>query len=148
MRLKKSICPARYPARATSKGGALYRNEDWDLVDRLKKDAKFDVKKVPVAELSDELKKMTPEQREKHVRDLLSKREGLQKQIAVIDKRSAVARNEIWSISQRVLAADDFSVAESNTKDPESRRVQVAGRGSGLSGRLQRQFPLMLSCPE
>src|SRR5262249_15719827 len=34
-------------ARADSKAGRLYRNEDWDLVDRMKKDPKFDVKKVP-----------------------------------------------------------------------------------------------------
>src|SRR5207248_3756723 len=56
-------------------------------VERLKRDGAFDVKKVPVGELSDELKKMTPEQREKHVRELLSKREGLQKQIAELAKK-------------------------------------------------------------
>jgi hypothetical protein len=73
--------------RAVSKGGALYRNEDWDLVDRLKSDPKFDVKKVPVEELSEALKKMTPEQREKHVKEMLTKRETLQKQIADVNAK-------------------------------------------------------------
>ena len=34
-------------SRAASKASGLYRNADWDLVDRLKDDPKFDVKKFP-----------------------------------------------------------------------------------------------------
>ena len=48
-------------ARAVSKGGALYRNSSWDLVDRLKEDPKFDVKKLKDEELSDELAKQDAE---------------------------------------------------------------------------------------
>src|SRR5262249_54068395 len=33
-------------ARAVSKATGLYRSSDWDLVDRMKEDPKFDVKKV------------------------------------------------------------------------------------------------------
>jgi hypothetical protein len=68
-------------ARAVSKGGEFYRNEAWDLVDRMKADPKFDVKKVPEAELCDEMKKLKPEEREKYVKDKLAQREALQKQI-------------------------------------------------------------------
>src|SRR5262249_33660728 len=49
-------------SRAESKGGELYRFQGRDLVEQLKRDEKFDVKKVPVEELSNELKKMTPEE--------------------------------------------------------------------------------------
>jgi hypothetical protein len=69
------------PARAVSKAGGLYRNDGWDLVDRMKNDPKFDVKKLKAEELCDELKKLTPEQREKYVKDMAAKRETLQKQI-------------------------------------------------------------------
>jgi len=37
-----------------------------------------------------------------------------------------------------VLASDDFSVAVSNAKDPERRRIEVAGCCRRLSGGLQR----------
>jgi hypothetical protein len=50
-------------------------------------DPQFDVQKVPVEELSEEMKKLTPTQREKHVRDLLARREELQKQIADLAKK-------------------------------------------------------------
>jgi von Willebrand factor type A domain len=74
-------------SRAESKGGGLYRFEGQDLVERLRQDPKFDVKKVAAEELTDELKKMTPEEREKHVRNLLAKREELEKQIGELAKK-------------------------------------------------------------
>src|SRR5262249_38389958 len=49
--------------RAQSKSSAVYNCSDWDLVDRCKHDPKFDVKKLAESELSEEMKKMTPEQR-------------------------------------------------------------------------------------
>src|SRR5262249_53181552 len=72
---------------AESKAGGLYRFGGHDLVDRVKSDPKFDLKKVPAAELPAELQKMTPEAREKHVRGLLQKREEIQKQIADLGKK-------------------------------------------------------------
>jgi hypothetical protein len=77
-------------SRAESKAGGLYRFEGRDLVEQLKRDSKFDVKKVPVAELTEELRKMTPQQREKHVHGLLVEREQLQKQIAELAKKREV----------------------------------------------------------
>ncbi len=76
----KAGAPAE-ATRALAKGGALYRNSDWDLVDKLKEDPNFDIKKIPEDELCDELKKLKPEEREKYVKDMLAKREALQKQI-------------------------------------------------------------------
>jgi len=74
-------------ARAVSKGSGVYRQADADLVDKLKADPKFDIKKVPVEELSEELKKMTPEDREKHVKACLAKRETVQKEISELNKQ-------------------------------------------------------------
>jgi von Willebrand factor type A domain-containing protein len=76
-------------SRAESKGGALYRFQAEDLVEKLKQDPKFDVRKVAVDDLPDGLKKLTPDQRDKHVRDLLARREELQKQINDLAKKRA-----------------------------------------------------------
>jgi hypothetical protein len=73
--------------RGNYKVGDLYRCDSWDLVDRLKNDPKFDIKKIPEEELSDELKKMKPEEREKYVKDMLAKREDLQKQILELSQK-------------------------------------------------------------
>jgi hypothetical protein len=74
-------------ARANAKACDLYRCDSWDLVDRCKNDPKFDVKKLADAELNDEMKKMKPEEREKYVKEMASKREGLQKQIVELNKK-------------------------------------------------------------
>jgi hypothetical protein len=87
--------PGAAPARAVAKGGALYRNSSWDLVDRLKEDPKFDVKKLQDDELCDELRKLKPEEREKYIKEMLTKREQFQKEIAAINaKREAYIRAE------------------------------------------------------
>jgi hypothetical protein len=74
-------------ARAQSKGGTLYRFEEYDLVEKLKNDPKFDVTRIPETELSDALKKMTPEKRQAHIRKQLAEREDLQKQIRELGKK-------------------------------------------------------------
>ncbi len=87
-------------SRAVSKAGGLYRNSEWDLVDRLKEDPKFDVAKVPVEQLCDEMKKMKPAQRVAHVKKKLAEREAIQKEIVELNKkrteylRQATKKNE------------------------------------------------------
>src|SRR5947208_2105460 len=79
--------PGAGAARAATKGGGLYRNSDWDLVDRLIDDPKFDVTKVPEAELCDELKKLKPEERVKYVQKKQAEREAIQKEIVELSKK-------------------------------------------------------------
>jgi hypothetical protein len=86
--------PQAAAARGVSKATALYRNDSWDLVDRCQRDAQFDVKKLPVDQLPESMKKMTPEQREKHVKEMLARREGLQKQINELNARRTAYVNE------------------------------------------------------
>lgn len=81
--------PGAAAGRAISKGGALYRNSEWDLVDRYKEDAKFDIAKVPDAELPDELKKLKPEERLAYVKKKLAEREAIQKEIGELSKQRA-----------------------------------------------------------
>src|SRR5262245_14365646 len=81
--------PGAAAQRAESKAGGLYRNSHWDLVDKLKEDPKFDIKKIPEDELCAELKKMKPEEREQFVKDKLAEREKIQKQILDLGKQRA-----------------------------------------------------------
>jgi hypothetical protein len=88
--------PAAAATRAVSKVSGLYRNDSWDLVDRMRNDKDFDIKKVPVEELCEEMKKMTPEEREKHVKEMAAKRDAIQKEIsALAQKREAYIKEEL-----------------------------------------------------
>jgi hypothetical protein len=89
-----SASPQAAAARSVCKANGLYCNDSWDLVDRCKTDPKFDVKKLTVAELPESMKKMTPEQREKHVQEMLAKREGIQKEINELNARRTAYINE------------------------------------------------------
>ncbi|MDB5312338.1 MAG: von Willebrand factor type domain protein [Gemmataceae bacterium] len=73
--------PVAALARAESKAGALYRNSAWDLVDRMKDDKTFDLKKVKEEDLPDELKKLTPDERVEYVKKKTEERAGIQKKI-------------------------------------------------------------------
>ena len=81
--------------RAATKAGALYRNSSWDLIDRMKEDKDFDIKKLKAEDLCDELKKLKPEEREEYLRKKAEGREKLKKEIAVLaDKRAKVIEEE------------------------------------------------------
>lgn len=67
--------------RAVTKAGVLYRNAEWDLVDRLRDDPKFDITKVADADLPEEMRKMKPEERVAHIKKKADERNALQKQI-------------------------------------------------------------------
>jgi hypothetical protein len=75
--------------RASTKATGLYRNTEWDLVDRLKDDPNFDITKVPEAELCDELKKLKPAERVAYVQKKRTEREALQKEIAGLSTKRA-----------------------------------------------------------
>ena len=66
--------------RSVTKAGALYRNSTWDLVDRMK-DKDFDLKKIPEAELCDDLLKLKPEERLEFLKKKADERAAIQKQI-------------------------------------------------------------------
>ena len=70
--------------RASVKGKAVYSNENWDLVDAKKK-KNLDVKKMEAAELPDEMKAMSPEQRQVYVDGKAKEREEIQKKLADLD---------------------------------------------------------------
>lgn len=81
--------PGAGAARAATKGGALYRNSEWDVIDRIKDDPKFDITKVPEAELCDEMRKLKPEERLAYVQKKKAERDTIQKEIAALSTQRA-----------------------------------------------------------
>jgi hypothetical protein len=81
--------PGAGAGRAATKGGALYRNSDWDIIDRMKDDPKFDITKIPEAELCDELRKLKPEERMAYIQKKKTEREAIQKEIVELSAQRA-----------------------------------------------------------
>jgi hypothetical protein len=79
--------PAAAATRALSKANGVYHCDDWDLVDRMKNDPKFDIKKLKDEELCEELRKLKPEEREAHVKKKAAERETIQKDIAALSAK-------------------------------------------------------------
>jgi hypothetical protein len=76
-------------ARAATKGDALYRNDSWDLIDKLKNDPKFDLKSVKEEDLPEELKKLKPDERVAYLKKKEEERAGIQKQIGELSAKRA-----------------------------------------------------------
>lgn len=76
-------------SRSTAKAGGNYLMTDSDLVDRYQADPKLDFGKLPEKELSDDLKKMSPEERKQHVIKKLQEREEIKKEINKLSKERA-----------------------------------------------------------
>lgn len=114
------------PARAMSKASALYRNDSWDLVDRCKNDPKFDIKKVPVEQLCDELKKLTPDQRVAFVKEQASKREAMQKEIAQLSaERSKYIQAEMKKNSSKADKAFDSAVRNTLRNQAATKGIEI-----------------------
>lgn len=71
--------------RVVSKASANYFNDTWDLVDAAKK-KDFDITKVSEAQLPEEMKKMTPDERKAHVAKKAQEREEIQKKVLALNK--------------------------------------------------------------
>ena len=81
--------------RAAAKATGLYTNAAWDLVDAAAQE-KLDVKKVREEDLPPEMKKMTPEEREAHVKQMAQRRAKIQKDIRDLSAdRDAYVKKEM-----------------------------------------------------
>lgn len=97
-------------ARAQAKAGQLYRFSENDLVQKLLDDPKFDVTKVAEADLPEELQRMKPADRQKHLENLAAKRKEVQKKVAELAaKREAYIAEQ--SRKQGQTAEQTFDTA-------------------------------------
>jgi hypothetical protein len=110
-------------ARVTTQNGAFYMCDDWCLVDKCRKDPKFDVTKLKEEELPDNMKKLTPEQRVQYVKDMTKKRDTLNQQITDLSKkRDEFIRAELKRNPNAADQAFDAAVRE-------TLRIQAGNKG-------------------
>jgi hypothetical protein len=113
-------------ARAQSKGGKLYRNDAWDLVDRMNNDSKFDIRKVPEKELCDELKKLTPDERVAYVKKKAAERTGLQKEIDKLSvQRAAYISKEMKKHASKADKAFDAAVRAALKEQAAKKGIEI-----------------------
>lgn len=75
--------------RGATKATKLYRNAACDLVDRMQTEKDFDLKKVPEADLPEELKKLKPEERLAYVKAKADERAKIQVVVAELAAKRA-----------------------------------------------------------
>jgi hypothetical protein len=91
----KSLGLSNAAGRVVTQNSALYQAGSWDLVDKVKQDPKFDITKVPEAQLCEDLKKLKPQERVSYVKNKLQERDAIQKQVEGLNaKREAFIREE------------------------------------------------------
>ncbi|SHL76050.1 vWA domain-containing protein [Flavobacterium chilense] len=82
----KMVSSANYADRAVSKSKAVYKNESWDLVDKVKDDAGA-ISKIKKEELPSELQNKSTAELQKIVTEKTKERETIQKEIGVLAKK-------------------------------------------------------------
>jgi len=82
----QKVSSANYAERAVSKSKAVYKNESWDLVDRVKEDPKA-IAKIKKEELPAELQNKTEAEVELIVIKKAKEREAIQKEIGELAKK-------------------------------------------------------------
>jgi hypothetical protein len=85
---------ANLAARVITQNGALYYQGGWDLVDRMKREKDFDVTKLADAELPENMRKMSAEERVRYVREMQEKRAAIQHQVEELSRQRQIYLNE------------------------------------------------------
>jgi hypothetical protein len=113
-------------SRAISKGSPIYRNDDVDLVDRIKAQPSFDLKSVPKDELPEALQKLAPAEREAYVKEMLARRVALQKQLSELGKqREEFIQKEMKKNPSKADQAFDEAVRQSLREQAKSKGIEI-----------------------
>lgn len=103
-----------------SKASANYFNSGWDLVDA-SKDKSFDITKVKEADLPEEMKKMTFEERKAHLMKKTAERAEIQKKVLTLNKE-----REAYVTTQRKESAKNDTL---DTAMVKALRTQAEKKG-------------------
>jgi hypothetical protein len=107
----ESVSKSNYTERSVSKSKAVYKNESWDLVDKVKED-KNAVAKIKREDLPKELQNKSTEEIKIFVEKKADERIEIQKEITVLAKK----RQEFIDIeSKKTKTQDDLGNAISNS---------------------------------
>ncbi|WP_163409265.1 vWA domain-containing protein [Flavobacterium ajazii] len=100
----KTVSASNYTDRAVSKSKAAYKNESWDLVDKVKDDAGA-ISKMKKEELPAELQNKTTAEIQVIVNEKKKERETIQKEISVLAKKR---QQYIDTESKKTKTQDDL----------------------------------------
>jgi hypothetical protein len=75
--------------RSATKATRLYANAAADLIDRMRTDKEFDVKKMKAEDLPEEMRKLKPEEREGYLKKKAEERAEIQKKVADLSAKRA-----------------------------------------------------------
>ena len=103
----KKVSVSNYTERAVSKSKAVYKNESWDLVDKVKDD-KSAISKLKKEELPTELQNKSTAELQKIVEEKTKERETIQKEIGVLAKKR---QEYIDTESKKTKKQDDLGNA-------------------------------------
>ena len=103
----QSLSSANYAERAVSKSKVAYKNESWDLVDRVKQDSKA-ISKIKKEELPAELQNKSVAEVEMIVSQKTKEREAIQKEIGELGKKR---QQYIDSEAKKTKSQDDLGKA-------------------------------------
>ncbi|MGC4040694.1 MAG: hypothetical protein QM710_07915 [Flavobacterium sp.] len=107
----ESVSKANKTERAVSKSKAVYKNDKWDLVDKVKQD-KDAVQKLKKEELPKEYQNKTKEEISKIIADKSAEREKIQKEIGELAKKR---QEYIDAESKKTKTQDDLGNAISTS---------------------------------
>ena len=79
----QSLNPEAAAARAATKGGKMYRNAFWDLVDA-SRDVGFDLADIRDEDLPENMQAMTLEARQAYINDMIAQRQAIQEEIRTV----------------------------------------------------------------
>ncbi len=99
--------------RSIAKASENYRMTDSDLVDRYQADPKLDFSKLPENELSDELKKMSADERKQLVLKKLQEREEIKKEIIKLSQERA----QYLQVESKRLSGKDGTTLDEAVRD-------------------------------
>ena len=103
----QGVSSANYAERAVSKSKAAYKNESWDLVDKMKDD-KEAISKIKQEELPSELKNKSKEEIKIYVEQKSKEREAIQKEISELAKKR---QDYIDAEAKKTKTQDDLGKA-------------------------------------
>jgi hypothetical protein len=106
----KRAAPGVALERSETKAGGLYKNAESDLIDRMKSEKEFDLKKIKESDLPDELLKLEADERLPYLKKKAAEREEIQKKLAQLSSQRALFIEEVRA--KQVKAAGDKALDE------------------------------------
>jgi len=119
----KKLGASNLAGRVVTQNSGFYMNATWDLVDKIKQDAKFDITKIPDAQLPPALQKLKPQERVQYVQQKLQERQAIQKQVEKLNQE----RETFLRAEEKKQVADPARGFDRALRD--TIRLQAAPKG-------------------